>query len=232
MTETSAPLEQSQAEACGPSYDRLMMLEARRRTFEAINRISAEISPGITEEQGVEITRRVLREAGMVRGWHGINVRFGVNTLNAFHVKSKPGVVLGEDDIYFIDIGPIWRDWEGDGGDTFATGGNPEFNRIARDVKAVFEAVQARWRQDQLTGDALYRVAVEESERRGWLLNLDMSGHRLSEFPHAAHHKGALADAPFIPSPGLWMLEIQIRHPTLPFGAFYEDLLLAESDET
>ena len=60
MTETSAPLEQSQAEACGPSYDRLMMLEARRRTFEAINRISAEISPGITEEQGVEILKAWL----------------------------------------------------------------------------------------------------------------------------------------------------------------------------
>jgi hypothetical protein len=58
-----------------------------------------------------------------------------------------------------------------------------------------------------------------------------MSGHRLSEFPHAAHHKGALADAPFTPSPGLWMLEIQLRHPTRPFGAFYEDLLLDDSDD-
>ena len=71
-------------------------------------------------------------------------LRFGVNTLNAYRVKSNPGVVLGEDDIYFIDIGPVWRDWEGDGGDTFATGGDPECNRIARDVKAVFEAVQPR----------------------------------------------------------------------------------------
>lgn len=202
-----------------------MMLETRRRTFEVINHLSTEIVPGMTEEEGVALTRRVLSEAGMVRGWHGINVRFGINTVNDYHVKSKPGVVLGEDDIYFIDIGPIWRDWEGDGGDTFTTGSDPEFNRIARDVKAVFEAVQARWRRDRLTGEALYRVAVEESERRGWLLSLDMSGHRLSEFPHAAHHKGALAEAPFVPSPDLWMLEIQIRHPTRLFGAFYEDLL-------
>jgi Xaa-Pro aminopeptidase len=231
LPEISQPLDRVRAEACGPRYDRLMMLEARRRTFEVISRLSSEIVPGMTEEEGVALTRRVLSEAGMARGWHGINVRFGVNTLNAFHVKSKPGVVLGKDDVYFIDIGPIWRDWEGDGGDTFATGSDPEFNRIAHDVKAVFAAVQARWKQDRLTGEALYRVAVEESERRGWLLNLDMSGHRLSEFPHAAHHKGALADAPFTPSPGLWMLEIQLRHPTRPFGAFYEDLLLDDSGD-
>ena len=208
-----------------------MMLETRRRSFEVINRLSSEIAPGMTEEEGVALTRRVLSEAGMVRGWHGINVRFGVNTLNGYDVKSNPGVVLGEDDVYFIDIGPIWRDWEGDAGDTFTTGSDPEMNRIARDVKEVFESVQARWRRDRLTGEALYRVAVEESERRGWLLNLDMSGHRLSEFPHAAHHKGALADAPFTPSPDLWMLEIQLRHPTRPFGAFYEDLLLGDSDD-
>jgi len=28
------------------------------------------------------------------------------------------------------------------------------------------------------------------------------------------------------PSSGLWVLEIQIRHPTLPISAFYEDLML------
>ena len=31
--------------------------------------------------------------------------------------------MLAEDDIYFVDIGPVWRHWEGDGGDTFTTGG-------------------------------------------------------------------------------------------------------------
>ena len=36
------PPDQSRAEACGPRYDRLMMLETRRRTFEAINRLSTK----------------------------------------------------------------------------------------------------------------------------------------------------------------------------------------------
>ena len=58
-----------------------------------------------------------------------------------------------------------------------------------------------------------------------------MSGHGLADFPHAALHKGALAETPFTPSAGLWMLEIQIRHPKRPFSAFFEDLLLEPADD-
>ena len=71
-------------------------------------------------------------------------------------------------------------------------------------------------------------IGVAEAADRGWLLNLEMTGHRVSEFPHKAHYDGALIDQRFAPSPGLWILEIQLRHPTRPFGAFYEDLLFEE----
>ncbi|HEY0296511.1 MAG TPA: hypothetical protein VGC69_14380 [Bordetella sp.] len=59
----------------------------------------------------------------------------------------------------------------------------------------------------------------------GWKLNLDMKGHRVGDFPHAIYKPGKLADLADTPSEGLWILEIQIAHPTRPFGAFYEDLL-------
>ena len=207
-----------------------MMIETRNRTFDAIRRIGSLMRPGMTEAEGITLARRVLREDGLLRGWHGINLRFGVNTVLAFREKSQPGTELGEDDIFFVDIGPVWRHWEGDGGETFTTGPNPEMNRIARDSKAIFGAVAARWRADGLTGQALYEVAVAEAAARGWALNLELSGHRVSDFPHKAHYDGALIEQRFVPSPGLWILEIQLRHPTRPFGAFYEDLLLDESD--
>lgn len=219
-----------QAEACGPRYDHLMMLEARRRSLEALRRVASRIAPGMTEENAVALMRDELRAGGMVRGWHAIKVRFGVNTLLTFRQPAQPGVVLGDDDVFFLDIGPVWRHWEADLGETFAVGGDPEMHRIAHDVKAVFDVVQARWQRDRLTGEALYRVAVEEAGERGWLLNLEMTGHRVSEFPHAAQYDGALIDQRFVPAPGLWILEIQIRHPTRPFGAFFEDLLLDAAD--
>ena len=44
--------------------------------------------------------------------------------------------------------------------------------------------------------------------------------------PHAyIYGAGRLADFVQCPSTGLWILEIQIAHPVLPYGAFYEDIL-------
>ena len=63
----------------------------------------------------------------------------------------------------------------------------------------------------------------------GWELNLDLSGHRLSDFPHAAVYDGPLAEIDFRPSPLLWVLEIHIRDRDGKFGAFFEDMLLDDS---
>jgi hypothetical protein len=60
-------------------------------------------------------------------------------------------------------------------------------------------------------------------------LNMDLSGHRLSEFPHAAIYNGTMAEIGFKPSALLWILEIHIRHPTAGYGAFFEDMLLDDS---
>jgi len=218
--------EQRRAEAVGSSYDREMMLQARARVRDALYAIAAKIVPGMLEESAVELARRHLKAAGLLRGWHALHVRCGRNTLLPFGAPSEPNVVLGNDDIFFLDIGPVWQRWEGDAGDTFVVGDDPGMHRIARDVRAVFEQVRIRWQQDGISGIELYRYASEAARSLGWELNLDMSGHRLADFPHAALHQGALAEAPFAPSAGLWVLEIQIRHPELPYSAFYEDLLL------
>jgi len=220
------PANQAQYEGVGENYDVAMLLEARARTWRAIGDIAAGVAPGMVEEDALEMARRVLKDAGLLRGWHGLIVRFGENTLKNFHDLSEPGTVLRDNDIFFIDIGPVWQKWEGDGGQTFVVGDDPAIHAAARDVKVLFDAVHAKWRAKGLTGTALYAYAAAEASAMGWELNLDMAGHRLSDFPHKAIHKGALAEAPFTPSPGLWVLEIQIRHPDRPFSAFYEDLLL------
>lgn len=213
-------------ERVGPHYDRERMLEARGHTFRAIEAIAARIQPGMTEQQGVELAKSVLKQAGLLRGWHGVYVRFGENTLCTYADKDAPNRVLQENDIFFIDIGPVWKRCEGDGGMTFAVGNDPDMQRAARDVQEIFDLVHAKWRADALTGTALYDYASATARSLGWELNMDISGHRLSDFPHAALHEGTLASASFVPKPELWVLEVQIRHPTRPFGAFFEDLLL------
>lgn len=213
-------------EAVGENYDRQIMLEVRERTRRAIHAIAARISPGMVEEDAVVMARSLLAEAELLRGWHGTYVRFGANTLIPYGASSEPGRVLGENDIFFIDIGPIWRKWEGDGGETFVVGNDPEMAAAQRDVRVLFDAVRDVWRRDRLSGEGLYRFAEREAEAMGWSLNLDLSGHRLSDFPHSAFFKGSLAEAPFAPTAELWVLEMHIRHPIRPFGAFYEDMLI------
>jgi len=221
-------IEQHKIEAVGENYDAAMMMLTREKTRRAMYEIADAIRPGMLEEEALKLTRQKLKAAGLLRGWHGIHVRFGTNTLKSFGTPSEPGVVLKSDDLFFIDIGPVWKKWEGDAGDTFVVGNDPEMHRIVRDVRRLFEDASAAWRTQGLTGTALYEYASRRAVEMGWELNLEMNGHRLADFPHAAIHNGALAEAAFPPTSKLWMLEIQIRHPRRPFSAFYEDLLIGD----
>jgi len=227
----SAVLEDKQAEleAVGPAFTKEQMLAMRGKVRAVIHEIAAQVKPGMVEEDAVAMAKEILAGKDMVRGWHDVYVRFGSNTLKTFGADSDPGIVLGEQDIFFLDIGPVWEEWEGDGGETFVVGGLPEMEKCAVDCRALFHTVRHEWENTGKSGKELYEFAVEEARALGWELNMDLSGHRLSDFPHAAIYDGPMADVDFKPSPLLWVLEIHIRHPTDGYGAFFEDMLLDDS---
>jgi Xaa-Pro aminopeptidase len=227
----SAVLEDKQTtlEAVGPAFTKEQMLAMRAKTRAAIHEIAAKVTPGMVEEDAVAMAKEILAGHDMVRGWHDVYVRFGSNTLKTFGADSDPGIVLGEQDIFFLDIGPVWEEWEGDGGETFVVGGLPDMEKCARDCRALFHTVRHEWENTGKSGKELYEFAVEEARALGWELNMDLSGHRLSDFPHAAIYDGPMADVDFKPSALLWVLEIHIRHPTDGYGAFFEDMLLDDS---
>lgn len=215
-------------EHVGTHNDREKMLSVRKMTLDAMERIAQAVKPGMLEEDAVAEARKILKAMGLLRGWHGIRVRFGPNTLKTFRAPSQPGTILHENDIYFIDIGPVWQKWEGDAGNTYIVGTDPDMQRCKCDVRALFDRVQEKWRVDSLTGRDLYDFASAEAKAMGWVLNLHTPGHLLSDFPHEAQYSGSLAAVDFTPATDLWVLEIQIRHPERMFGAFYEDLLLEQ----
>ena len=212
-------------EAAGPQFSPAVMQEARRQCWEAVRRAAAAITPGMSEQQAVDLMTRVLQQLGMERNWHPVVVRFGAGTLKIFKEPLDPTRVLQSNDIFFVDIGPIWQGHEGDVGDTFVVGNDPEMQACAEAARTLWQEVSARWRQDRLSGPALYAFAAERAQALGWRLNLDIKGHRVSDFPHAIYKAGSLGDFSQCPATGLWILEIQIAHPTRAFGAFYEDLL-------
>ncbi|WP_038500467.1 M24 family metallopeptidase [Janthinobacterium agaricidamnosum] len=219
----------AEAERVGPAYSDDGMLLARNKTRQAIRAISANIRPGMLEEDAVEMAKKVLTEAGLALSWHPTRVRFGKNTMKPMKQASEPGVILQENDIYFLDIAPRVDSWEGDGGASFTVGNNAEHAQCARDAEALFHDVRHVWHTQKLTGQALYAYADNQARQMGWELNFDLGGHRVSDFPHATIYTGALADAEFAPSAMRWILEIHIRHPEKQFGAFFEDMLLDDS---
>jgi hypothetical protein len=224
MTVTDA----STIEGTGSSFEMDGYMAVRARTRKAVHMIAAQITPGMAEEQAKEIARATLSDLGMRRGWHHIIVRCGPNTTKDFMERSERGVVLGERDLFFVDIGPVYGDFEGDAGDTFVFGDDPLHLKAKHDVREIWDLVRARWLEDRLTGVELYDFATATTESLGWTLNLDLSGHRLSDYPHSVHYDGPLAEVDFSPCPNLWVLEVAIAHPDGSFGAFYEDLLLED----
>jgi methionyl aminopeptidase len=215
-------------EGTGANYTLEKMLDVRLRTRFAVYKIAKQICPGMVEEDARAMARDVLKALGMRRGWHHIITRLGPNTTKDFMALSDRGVMLEDNDIFFIDIGPIYGDTEGDAGETFVVGEDPEHHKAKADVRAIWDNVRERWFSTGATGEELYDFAQTEAKERGWKLNLDLSGHRLSDFPHSAHYDGSLADVGFRPNSNLWVLEIAIIHPDRKFGAFYEDLLLPD----
>ena len=213
-------------QAVGGKFSPDAMEYARVMTWKAVEQIAAAIKPGMRESEANARAKSVLLVLGMERIWHPVIIRVGENTLRTFKERSVDDPVLGANDIFFVDLGVVWGQHEGDAGATFVTGDDPEMLRCAEDVETIFDEVAEHWRSTGCSGIALYDFAATRAAAHGWRLNVDIKGHRVSDFPHAIYKAGNLGEFDAAPAPGLWVLEIQIAHPTRPFGAFYEDLLV------
>ncbi len=212
-------------EAVGERFVLETMRHAQQLTWKAVDAIAEVIKPGMLESEAQALGKQILVELDMDRIWHPLLIRFGANTLKTFKQRSDGDPVLGKNDIFFIDMGVVWRGHEGDAGATYTTGSDPEMIACAAAAKELFDRVEAFWRQG-VSGVELYRFASDQAKAMGWVLNLNIKGHRVSDFPHAIHRGGDLGDFDQTPNAGVWILEIQIAHSTRPFGAFYEDLLI------
>lgn len=213
-------------EGVGAKFTLQGMLAARDKTHEGVRRIAEGIEVGMTARDALDLADRELEDMGMDRHWHAPLIRFGEETLKTFRMPVATSSVLQADDIYSIDLGVVWDGLEGDAGDTFVAGNDPEKVACATAVKEIWREVADHWRETRTTGSDLHAYAGEVAREKGWNFNHDILGHRVSDFPHAIYKAGWLSEFEKAPSAGLWILEIQISHPELPYGAFYEDLLV------
>ncbi len=200
--------------------------EAQAKTWEAVHAIAQKMTIGMSELEARRIGQSTLAQMGSRKFWHKCHIRFGSQTARSFD-DPYDDVRLQDGDLFYIDIGPIWNDIEGDAGRTFATpSASADKIKCRDDSKMIFEECRKAWQSEQLTGQQLYAFAKQCAEQKGWILAPSyVQGHRLSEFPHSFHTKLNVAGLDFTPKAMRWVLEIQICDPSLQFGAFYEDVL-------
>jgi Xaa-Pro aminopeptidase len=216
---------ESNFEAVGSNFLESSLREAQDKAWKALSETAARIRPGHTEKDALAILKEILSAFGVEKIWHPPQIRFGKNTTLAFGEKGELAT-LNENDLFFLDIGPVFSGHEGDVGRTYTVGTDEDHARIARDAEEVFHLTRKKCASENLTGQLLYDYATELASARGWKLGFGgASGHRVSDFPHAVHYRGKLRTQSFKPKANRWILEIHLHDPAGRFGAFYEDLL-------
>lgn len=194
-------------------------------TWKILNKARGILKPGMTESQAILEINTLFEAFKIDRIWHKPYVRFGKHTLLQFHHSTDEDLILQNEDIAFIDLGIVKDGVEGDAGLTLSFGNNVEYKNLINATEQLFKEGRDYWLHHKPTGIELYTYITDLCQKLGYSFNLNPAGHLIGAYPHMGWRKG-LNTFPEKISPGHWILEIQIRHPSLFFGGFYESLLI------
>ena len=196
------------------------------------------VRPGAFESQVSNEVRDLGAELfGTDRHWHKRVVRSGPNTLRPYK-ENPPDRAIGDDDIVFLDFGPIFAEWEADFGRTYVLGHDPVKHRLNADLPRLFEAGRSWFDQHpDITGAQLYDHVCGLARASGWEFGGVHSGHLVGEFPHENIDGDRIESyiAPGSDNPmrrelasgrrAHWILEIHLVDRERQIGGFYEQLL-------
>lgn len=220
--------------------DRLdKLLAAEDRAFELLKTIEDRnlIRPGRTEKE-IEQDILVLAETefGITQHWHKRIVRAGINTLAVF-ADNPPIRTIEDDDIVFLDLGPVFENSEADVGKTYVVGTDPAKHKLVTELADQFCLVTGKlMNEPDITGADLFRYAKHCASSAGWAFGGAIAGHIVAEFPHARlpgekqpHHISPENPSPLSALDPLgrkryWIIEIHLISPDGAFGGFYERL--------
>ena len=215
------------------------LLNAQKKAHALFDSIAQElIRPGVSElVLNEEIYALAERDFGVTTHWHKRVIRSGENTLQPYS-ENPPDRLLAEDDILFVDLGPVFEAWEADFGRTYVLGNDPVKLKLRDDLEPMFLAVKARYQANpDMTGEALYALACDHAAQAGWEFGGSIAGHLVGAFPHERiegnkirfyitrgnHH--ALNARDEAGRERHWILEIHLVDRTRQIGGFYEQLL-------
>ena len=196
------------------------------------------ISPGKSEK---EINTAIFKLAydlfGIEKYWHKRIVRSGANTLQPYN-ENPPDLIVQQDDILFLDFGPIFEEWEADFGRTYVLGDDPVKHKLKNDIETAWHEGKAWFgTKTALTGAEYYQYVAGLASHYGWTYGGEIAGHLIGQFPHEkiAGDKVTLYIHPdsHLPMHSFdekgrkrhWILEIHFVDREREIGGFYEELL-------
>jgi Xaa-Pro dipeptidase len=175
---------------------------------------------------------------GVEKHWHKRIVRSGPNTVCVFS-EDPPIRQIASDDTVFLDLGPVFDEWEADVGRTYVLGNDPEKHRLCADLPRIFDLLREYYDQyPDVTGAELYGVAQDCAEAAGWLFGGAIAGHIVGEFPHALipgkkdfyrispGNTHRMREPDGLDQEKHWIIEVHLVDRARTFGGFYERLLV------
>jgi len=216
------------------------LLEAQNKASRLFREVEERglIRAGISEAELNEAIYELAAEMyGISKYWHKRIVRAGRNTLLPY-ADNPPDLVLGADDILFVDLGPVFEEWEADFGRTFVIGADPLKLKMQRDIAEAFQDGKEYFKQTpEITSSELFAYAVSLAEKYGWEFGGPIAGHLVGQFPHERIpedkvtlyvHPGSDLKMRSLNENGQqrhWILEIHFVDREHDIGGFYEELL-------
>jgi Xaa-Pro aminopeptidase len=206
--------------------------------FEAIEAAQI-VAPGRSEtDLDRDIYALATERFGVKTHWHKRVVRAGPNTICTFY-DNPPVHVIGPEDTVYLDLGPVFAEWEADIGRSYALGNDPDKKRLVADLPRIFDIVKAQYQASlDITGAELYAFAQKAAADAGWIFGGVIAGHIVGEFPHAQRVPGdrdlhriapantrRMRDRDANGDERHWILEIHLVDKARTFGGFYERLL-------
>lgn len=196
------------------------------------------IRPGVLEsELSAQVHDLAQRRFGVRRHWHKRIVRCGANTVLGYY-DDPPELRTSEDDVVYLDFGPLFDEWEADFGRTYVIGNDPLKHKLVDDLDAAFTSGKRKYLEEpDLTAGALYDHVYEQASRSGWVFAAATAGHLIGHFPHERSpgdparfsiRRGntiRLREPDAEGRPRHWILEVHFANAARTFGGFCEELL-------
>jgi Xaa-Pro dipeptidase len=189
------------------------------------------------QELNDQIFALAEKEFGVKKHWHKRIVRAGINTVLPY--QSNPeNRRIEHNDLVYLDLGPVFDEFEGDVGNTYLLGDDREKGKLVDDLSAIFHDCKRHYIENPAqTGAEFYEYVIGQCRSSGWKYGNSYVGHIVGEFPHKKIY-GESPEYSICPQNRLplntpmpdgqskyWILEIHLVESQDQYGGFFEDLL-------